>query len=392
MLKLRYLHPFIHRDLAQKMVFLAGPRQVGKTTLAQYLGNQEYSRFQYLNWDNAQDRRTIRESRFDARARLLIFDELHKYRQWKNHIKGIFDTHRDRFQILVTGSARLDLYRRGGDSLQGRYHHYRLHPFSVAELLGLQNALLPPKELTFPESTAASRKAFAALWERGGFPEPLFTLDARDIRRWRNERLERLIKEDIRDVEMVRDLSALQILGDILPAKVGSLLSLNALRGDLQVTHKTIALWVEVLERFYYHFRIYPFASTRIKSLRKEPKLYLWDWSQLEDSGKRLENIVASHLLKAVHYLTDVEGYRAELSFLRDVEGREADFLVTIDRKPWFVVEVKDSDAQVSKSLRYFQERLRIPFAFQVVRQPHVDVMNGQIRLMSADILLQALP
>lgn len=391
MVKQRYLHQVIKRDLAKKMVFLAGPRQVGKTTLAKFLGTNEYRHSQYFNWDNSSDRRNIRELTFDPRAQLVIFDELHKFRQWKNYIKGIFDTYREKFHILLTGSARLDLYRKGGDSLQGRYHSYRLHPFSVAELVGSKNVIHPLKELRLSHSTAASRSAFAKLLERGGFPEPLFALEEREIRRWRNERLDRLIKEDIRDVEMVRDLSALQVLSEILPAKVGSLLSLNALRGDLEVAHKTVSLWVDILERFYFHFRIYPFASTKIKSLRKEPKLYLWDWSQVEKPAARFENIIASHLLKFTHYLQDAEGYRAELFFLRDVEGREADFLVTVDGKPWFAVEVKEADQEISKTLGYFQERLRIPFVYQIVRTPGVDVLKKNTRLVSADVFLNGL-
>jgi len=391
MVKQRYLHSSIKDDLPKKMVFLAGPRQVGKTTLAKFLGTQEYHHSQYFNWDNASDRRNIRELTFDPRAELVIFDELHKFRQWKNYIKGVFDTYREKFHILLTGSARLDLYRKGGDSLQGRYHSYRLHPFSVAELVGSVNTIEPFKPLDLPAASAASQRTFAKLLERGGFPEPLFALEQREIRRWRNERLDRLIKEDIRDIEIVRDLSALQVLSDILPSKVGSLLSLNALRNDLQVSHKTVALWMDILERFYFHFRIYPYASTKIKSLRKEPKLYLWDWSQVEKSAARFENIIASHLLKFIHYLQDAEGYRAELSFLRDVEGREVDFLVSVDGKPWFAVEVKEADDEISKTLPYFQERLRIPFVYQVVQSPGVDVLKKNTRLVSADVFLNGL-
>lgn len=391
MTKERYLHDAIQGDLGEKMVFLGGPRQVGKTTLAQLIAGQDYPRAQYLNWDTREHRKAILESRFDAEARLLIFDEVHKYRQWKNHLKGIYDTQKAQYRILVTGSARLDLYRRGGDSLLGRYHYYRLHPFSVAELLGRRFIGEPFSVLKFAPEAREALEHFQQLRTFGGFPEPLFKHDLRTLRRWQNERIDRLIKEDIRDVEVVRDLSALQVLSELLPGKVGSRFSLNALREDLQVAHKTVASWVDMLERFYYHFRVYPFASKRFHALRKEPKLYLWDWSSVPAGGPRLENMVASHLLKFVHYLHDADGFRAELFYLGDVEGRETDFLVAVDRKPWFAVEVKASEQTPSRHLRYFAERLSIPQLYQVVETPEIDVLQHRVRVMSVARFLSGL-
>lgn len=391
MIKDRYLHSAIQTDLKEKMVFLGGPRQVGKTTLARLLGERDYKAYQYLNWDNRQDRKSILEGFIQADTRLVIFDEIHKYKKWKNHIKGAFDTHKDKFDILVTGSARLDMYRRGGDSLMGRYHYYRLHPFSLAEVIGAPQDISVLHELTFPKPDSSISKVFADLLEFGGFPEPFLKKDQRTLRRFHNDRLERLVKEDIRDIEQVRDLSALQILVEILPTKVGSLLSLNSLRGDLQVTHHTVSQWMDILEWFYYHFRIYPFASTSIKSLRKEPKMYLWDWSQIDNSGARLENMVASHLLKFTHFLYDAHGYKSELFYLRDIEGREVDFLVTIDRKPWFAVEVKTGREELSKPLRYFADKLKIPFVYQLFMEKGIDYWKKDIRVMSADKFLSGL-
>jgi len=387
----RYLHKIITADLSEKMVFIGGPRQVGKTTLARFIGEKEYQRAQYLSWDNRNDRKDIIEVRLDATAQLIIFDELHKYRKWKNHLKGIFDSYRDRFHILVTGSARLDLYMKGGDSLLGRYHYFRLHPFSVAELIGTSSGVEPPGELMFSSPARETKESFEALLRFGGFPEPLFKQDERTLRRWQNERLDRLVKEDIRDIESIRDLSALQILVEILPSKVGSKLSLNALRDDLQVAHKTISVWMNVLERFYYHFRIYPFASRAIHSLRKEPKLYLWDWSQLEDEAARFENMVASHLFKFAHFLRDAHGYQTDLFYVRDVEGREIDFLVAVNKKPWFAVEVKESNVTPSKHFAYFAQKLHIPFMYQVVKTPNVDVLQKRVRVISADKFLSGL-
>ena len=390
MMHARYSEQRMVKDLADTMVFIGGPRQVGKTTLAKAIGTAHYKRFSYFNWDSREDRRAILSERFDPAARLIIFDELHKYLRWKQYVKGVYDTQKERFHIIVTGSARLDLYRRGGDSLIGRYHYYRLHPFSLAEILESTSRPVPSRELLFKKH-ATSTAQLEALFSFGGFPEPFFKRDMRTLRRWQNERTERLIKEDIRDLEHLRDLSALQVLVELLPAKVGALLSLNALREDLQITHKTIALWMDVLERFYYHFRVYPYATTAVKSLRKQTKAYLWDWSPIDDEGARFENLVASHLLKLVHWLHDAEGYKTDLFYLRDVEGREVDFLVTVNHKPWFAVEVKQSDTTLHKPLMYFGERLRIPFLYQVVRQPNVDVLQGNVRIVSADRFLSAL-
>jgi predicted AAA+ superfamily ATPase len=390
MLKTRYLKPFIEKDIKNKMVFLGGPRQVGKTTLAHIIGKEAFSKFSYLNWDNPEDRRKILAMQFDPEATLIIFDEIHKYRQWKNYIKGQFDKYKNRFSIFVTGSARLDLYQKGGDSLMGRYYYYRLHPFSQAEILELDPVVEPMKDLVF-HSQVDSFSKFNELFSFGGFPEPFLAKDEETLRRWHNQRIDRLVKEDIRDIESIRDLSALQVLVEILPKRVGSLLSLNSLREDLNVAHGTIKLWMDILERFYYHFRIYPFSADSIKSLRKEAKLYLWDWSQVSDESARLENVVASHLLKLCHFLYDAKGYKAELFYVRDKDQREVDFLVTIDKKPWFAVEVKSTDQVISKSLRYFGRKLAIPFQYQLVRTKNVDFLQDDIRVMSADKFLSAL-
>ncbi len=386
----RNIFKYLVNDLKDKMIFIGGPRQVGKTTLSHQIGGGQYKKYSYLNWDNNKDRKKILNSEFDADSSLIVFDEIHKYGKWKNYIKGEFDKNKDKYDILVTGSARLDLYQRGGDSLMGRYHYYRLHPFSLSEILELEKKINPTNLLKFKESKDALQ-VFQDLMKYGGFPEPFVRKNMRTLRRFHNERKEKLIKEDIRDIENVRDLSALQILADILPEKVGSLFSLNSLREDLQVTHRTISLWVDILERFYYHFRLYPYQTSLIKSLRKEPKIFLWDWSEVKDEGAKFENLIASHLLKFSHIYHDVEGYNIGLKFLRDIEGREVDFLITIDDKPWFAVEVKSSNLKVSNHLKYFKNKLNIPFSFQVVNKPDVDFIKDDIRVISAEKFLTGL-
>lgn len=391
MIKERYLHPYITSDLKEKMVFLGGARQIGKTTLAKLIGQKDYSEFAYLNWDSREDRKNIIEGRFPAEIKLLIFDEIHKYKLWKNYIKGIFDKNKEILNILVTGSARMDLYRHGGDSLMGRYHYYRLHPFSLRETLQLKPNINVLKELDFSFFPKHNLQIFKNLFHFGGFPEPFIKQEDRVLRRFHNEYIDRLIREDIRDVEQIRDLSSLQLLVEILPGKIGSLFSVHSLQEDLHAAHKTVSLWVDILERFYYLYRIFPYASTLIKSLRKQPKVYLWDWSQIEDKNARLENMVASGLLKMVHFLYDMEGYKAELCFLRDIEGREVDFLVTVDKKPWFAVEVKNTDKTVSSNMKYFGTKLNIPFQYQVIGESGIDFMQNNVRVISADKFLSGL-
>lgn len=358
---------------------------MGKTTLSRLVGDEKYSKFSYLNWDNPEDKKKILSAQFDPSAKLLIFDEIHKYKKWKNYIKGQFDKYKDRFSILVTGSARMDLYQKGGDSLMGRYFYYRLHPFSLAETVFPELPNIEPfSELQFRENPK-SFSEFEKMFIFGGFPEPFFSGNLETLRRWHNQRMDRLVKEDIRDIETVRDLSALQILAETLPSRVGSALSLNSLREDLQVAYGTIKLWADILERFYYHFRIYPFASSAIKSLRKEAKMYLWDWSQVPDEGARLENMAGAHLLKLCHYLYDAKGFKAELFYLRDIEKREVDFLVAINRKPWMAIEVKSSNQSISQNLRYFGKKLDIPFQYQLIKTAGIDFIQDNVRVMSVD-------
>lgn len=382
----RYLETHIRHDLAKKMVFIGGPRQVGKTTMARRIG-EDYAHPTYLNWDSRDDKKAILANTFAGGTTLVIYDEIHKYREWKNHLKGVYDTRKNDFSILVTGSARLDLYQKGGDSLLGRYFYYRLHPLSIAELLG--------KPYDRAAGMVFADHIPAALWQDliryGGFPEVFMAKDPRDLKRWHHDREKRLIQEDIRDVSNIRDLSTLEILAAVLPERVGSLFSLNALATDLKVTHKTIAHWMDTLEQMYFCYRIYPYQHTQLKSLRKEPKIYMWDYTGIDDFGAKYENIVANHLLKYTHYLTDVYGIPAELYFLRDKEQREVDFCIVADGVIECIVEVKAKKSAISPHLKYFKEKLNLHYAYQLVFEDNIDEDHNGIRLMSAAKFLSAL-
>jgi predicted AAA+ superfamily ATPase len=389
MIKNRYLTEAVVEDLGEKMVFVGGARQVGKTTFAVELLGRRFKSPAYFNWDNRSDRRTIMASRWPGDADLIILDEVHKLRGWKSRVKGEYDKLKNRYKFLVTGSARLDLVRRGGDSLQGRYHYYRLHPFSVAEMKEKINHLAVFKEIPIPSDWP--HQEFDALFKFGGFPEPIFRQNERFLRRWHNEKIERMFREDVVSVEQVRDLERMRLLSDLLPERVGSLFSANSVREDVEASYKAVSNWLTVLESFYYYFRIRPFAHRWIRSIKKEPKVYLWDWSEVSDPGARFENMVASHLLKLCHFLRDRDGFRTELHFLRDVDKRETDFLVAVEGKPWFAIETKLADEHVSKDLLYFREKLKIPFVYQLVRRSGVHTYVRGVHLMSADRFLAGL-
>jgi hypothetical protein len=331
----RYLLPQLRRDLARKMVFVAGPRQVGKTTLARGLPGAAAA---YLNWDVAEHRERILRRELPP-GPLWIFDEIHKYRGWRGYLKGAFDGRPRGQRILVTGSARLDYYRYGGDSLQGRYHLLRLHPLSAAELgMGAKDDL-------------------RQLLRLGGFPEPFFSGSETEARRWSREYRQLLVREEIAGLERIADLGNLELLVLRLPELVGSPLSVNALREDLQVSHKAVANWLRVLERLYAVFRLSPFGAARIRAVKKEQKHYHFDWSLVPADGPRFENLVAAHLLKWSHYQQDVFGRDLELRYFRDTDGREVDFVLLDGRRPVLFVECKWADAEVDRGLRYLKAR-----------------------------------
>lgn len=388
MVNARYPEATISTDLASKMVLLAGPRQVGKTTLARQILST-WPQGVYLSWDNRADRRDIRAARWPGGPALVVLDELHKWKGWKRWLKGEYDKHQPATRFLVTGSARLDVYRRGGDSLQGRYHHYRLHPFSHNEARGQRPAAPAPGEPL--AAGTGSKDMVDALMRYGGFPEPFLAQSDRQHRRWQKERLDRFFREDVRDLEAVRDLSSIEILADLIAERVASPLSLNALREDLEVSHRAVTHWVDILERLYYLVRVRPFAATTIRGLHKRSKAYLWDWSQATMTGPRFENLVALHLLKFCHWLQDTEGFDVDLRYVRDRTGREIDFLVTVNRKPWFAVDARVSDTAIDPSLVYFRDRLKIPFAYQVVLQSPRDFVEKGVRCLPAAAFLSGL-
>jgi uncharacterized protein len=398
----RHLKSSILEDLSKKMVLISGPRQCGKTTFSR--GLFKSSETQYLNWDIPADRKALLGSELDPKKEVWILDEIHKNRRWRNWLKGLYDgfghtTASPRHKILVTGSARLELYSRGGDSLQGRYFGHRLHPLTLSEAVG---APVPEwRELPVPSDESKSapqrQEALEALHTLSGFPEPFLSASERQAARWRRGYSSLLIREDVRDLEQIQDLARLELLYDRLPATVGSTLSINSLREDLEVAHVTLAKWILILEKVYAVFRISPYGPAKIKAVKKEPKLFFWDWARVSEEGNRFENLVAVHLLRLVHWLEDTEGKHAELRYFRTVNGAEVDFVLLLEGKPWVAVEVKLDDRPLDSNLKYFLERVKVPYAFQISLSGKKDFslppINGcKVRVMPARDFLAGIP
>lgn len=348
---MRYLDPFILKDLKKKMVFLGGPRQCGKTTLAKNILGQ-YPRGAYYNWDLDEHRHMVLQKQWSDADKLLIFDEIHKYKSWKNWLKGVFDTQREDHQILVTGSARLDVYKRGGDSLLGRYHYWRLHPFTLSEI---------PGKLTKEET-------FKRLMTVGGFPEPFLDGDETEARRWRRERFDRILRDDIRDLELVKDIQTMSLFLDALRTRVGGLVVLSNIAQDLQTSPQTLTRWLEIFEKMYLVFVVKPYTKNLPRAVQKPPKIYFFDNADvIGDDGARFENLVASHLLKKINFLEDRDGYRYELRYIRDKEGREVDFAIVKEGNVIEIIEAKFADEKIAPSLQYYAERLKPKKALQIV-------------------------
>lgn len=380
----RNLEPVIEKDLKKKFVFLTGPRQVGKTTLAKKIIQKTDGK--YLLYDDEDDRRIILKKEYTHNS-LVCLDEFHKYPRWKNHIKGIYDKYHDTLHMILTGSARLDVYQKSGDSLFGRYYLHHLHPLTLGELTSKEfpPLLADPHRLHEPASGLAELLLF------GGFPEPFLSQSEQEHRRWSNARRQILIREDLRDLTHVELFGLVEHLMLLLPDRIGSLFSFRSLAEDLQVSPPTIKNWMDIFGRLFLTFHLKPHTKKIIRSLHKQPKFYLYDWSQVHDEGGRFENLIASHLYKAVQIWNDLGEATLELFYIRDRSHKEVDFLVTKEREPWFLVEVKLSETKVSENLRYFAGRLNVP-ALQILQKDGVVKAKGDILVVSADRWLVNLP
>ncbi len=327
----RKVQPFILKDIDTKIVLLSGPRQAGKTTLTKSLTKN----YEYLNYDASKDRQVIKEESWSRDKELVIFDELHKMKNWKRWIKGIYDTEGLNPKIIVTGSAQLDITKKMGDSLAGRYFLYRLHPLTLRELKG----------------TANLDDIFKRLLNQGGFPEPYFSTEKYFYDRWKKTHLDIILRQDLLDIESIKRIKDIEILIDLLRQRVGSLISYQSLAEDLQVDPTTVKRWLILLENLFVIFRVSPWTKNIARSISKAGKYYFYDTGQVvgEDSIK-FENLVANELLAAISMEQDIKGRNLNLHYLRNKDGYEIDFAIIENGKLTQAIEAKWGEDQPSKS------------------------------------------
>lgn len=380
---------------------MSGPRQSGKTTFAKMLLKQ-FQQGIYRNWDIVTHQKQIvtspyffqNENRTSDDLFLVVLDELHKYPKWKQYVKGCYDGFNEDYCFFITGSGRLDLFKKGGDSLFGRYFAIRLFPFTLGELA--------QKEISYEKTAEAIYSGFAhaefrdiyeQLYQFSGFPEPFIKADTRFYHLWNNERRKTLIKEDIRDAYMIKEIAHVEILASLLSTKIGSPLSINSLKDDIGTSFDSVKRWLSILEQFYYVFFIRAYNRKLSRALKKEQKAYLYNWVEVEEPGIRFENMVALHLYKTIHLWNETGCGKFELFYVRDKDGREVDFLVVEGTLPVFIIECRFNDTEISKNLLYYQKKISVPYAIQLVHQKNVLKKmkhGGMVQyIVSADRFLQ---
>lgn len=334
----RYLKKHLYPFLEKKIVLLSGPRQVGKTTLAKSL-NQNMA---YYNYDIKKDLRVFKDQLWDREKELVIFDELHKMKKWKLWLKGLYDEGAlDSQQMLVTGSARLEISKRLGDSLAGRFFSFRLNPIDLKELRG----------------TGSVEKNYQNLLQLGGFPEPFLSNDLKFSKVWRRTHSDLILKQDILSLEGIRDIEGLELLTQLLAERVGSTISINSLAEDLDRDDKTIKKWLQILENFYLIFKVPPQTKNIARGLKKASKYYFYDIARIEgDESAKLENLVALSFKKEIEFLEDTQGQKSRLTFVRTRDGKEIDFLVEREKSNPLLVEVKLSDESISSNFALFKK------------------------------------
>lgn len=378
-----------------KMAFISGPRQCGKTTFSKFFLKNNGA---YFNWDDLRVRKLLAmdPSNLTQDKDTVVLDEIHKAKFWKRILKGIYDTLTSQTKIIVTGSARLNVYKKGGDSLMGRYFHFRFHPLSLGELVNSGRPVLPDDIFETPTLANNNNKVLESLFQYSGFPEPFLEKNPDIHRLWQRGRHDKIVREDLRDLSQIRELGHVEMLMALLPSRVASPLSMKSLQEDLEVSFETVRRWIIALHELYYLFELRPYSKSVTRSIKKEPKLYLWDWTEVEDKGARFENMVALHLLKACHYWTDIGKGEFELYYLRNKEKQEIDFLVLRDKKPWLAVEAKLTDEKLSPNWSPFLRKLRLQKFFQVVMSPiktrTVEVNGIKGEIVSALNFLSRLP
>jgi uncharacterized protein len=390
-----YLKTWTELSAGKRMIFLSGPRQAGKTTLSQIISGG-FTNYLYSNWDIADHRsRFIQNPTFfeaierkDASVPLIILDEIHKYKNWKNYLKGIYDQFHKEFLFLVTGSGRLDLYQKGGDSLAGRYFLFHLWPFTISELTekrySFESFLNDPLHISM-DNSGGIKEIWSNLSQMSGFPEPFLSGKKTYYRRWSNTYSKQLIREDIRDLTGIKSVGDMETLYRLLPSKVGSPLSITSLAQDLKVSYNTVSNWLSAFEQYFLVFTITPWTRKVSRAIQKERKLYLWDAPLIKDPAARFENMAALELWRAVTGWTDMGLGTFSLHFIKNKEQQEVDFVIANEGQPLLLIEAKYSEMQPTAALKKFQHALQIP-AVQLISsgETYRLVQNGDQRLLIA--------
>ena len=355
---------------ANKMIFLSGPRQIGKTTFVlQRLESLGQAHF-YYNWDDPYVRMEYTRNPHFLKAKiagekqkpLIAFDEIHKHTLWKNILKGLYDLHHRDAQFIITGSARLDYFRQSGDSLIGRYFSYWMLPLGLSEAMGDMKYILNDDSLISGSKEDAllsylhdvplteAKDVFEQMMIYGGFPEPFLKSNKRFSTKWRRDYKSLLLYEDLRDLSRIQDLKGVEQLVLMLPERVGSPLSINSLREDLQVNHRTVSNWIEALKKVYLVFSVMPWSRNIAKAVKKESKIYFFDWTMVPDEGPRFEDMVAVTLLRLVSRWNELGLGDFDLRYVRNHQGKEVDFLLIKDNRPLALFETKTSDTEPGSS------------------------------------------
>lgn len=360
----RIQQSYILQDLEKKMVLLVGPRQAGKTWLAKKIGKQ-FKNTLYLNYDSIPDKNIMLEQSWLPDLNLLILDELHKMPAWKNYLKGIFDTKPEGMRILVTGSARLDIYDQIGDSLAGRYFRHRLLPFSLSEL-----------------DQVGIKSTVSTLLTRSGFPEPFLATTDQEAERWRQQYINSMLSSDIFDIDEIDDIKAFRLVFELLRNKVGSQVSYNSISEDVQISPHTVKKYIQILQALYIIFIVTPYSNNIARSILKEPKIYFFDNGLVtSDSGGKLENFVACSLLKSLYAQNDYHATNYSLQYLRTKDKVEVDFALVNNDNIEQIIEVKSSNSDLHKGLKYFHDKYNLP-AIQMVNSLRTERLVGDIKIL----------
>ncbi len=406
----RAIYQALWKDLAveKSMIFLSGPRQVGKTTFMQEIIAKAYPKTTYFNWDILDNKKTLLQDPYFFQAvdfsgagqPLVILDEIHKYRQWKNYLKGVYDKFHDRFSFAILGSGRLDISKRAGDAMTGRFLEMHLFPFTAAELsrskMDIKQFLTNPfSGMDFPDA-AYSDSVWKELFNLGGFPEPFLSGKESAWRRWSANYGRQIIREDMRSLNEIKLIDDIETLFSLLPTKVGSPVSINNLATDLQVSFPAVKSWLNLFDYFYLTFRISPWTKKVSRAILKEKKLYLFNYPQIADAAARFENMVAVELLRAVRSWSEWGWGDFGLHYLRNKDKKEVDFLLTKDHLPLLLIETKLTDTTPAAALLEFQSIFKIP-AIQLVHTPGtvrriISGKSGDVGVFSASRWLAALP